>query len=158
MSAKRAGVALGIIGALGIGLAGNLQIVLEMAYANGLGSAEFWQRIDIKDLNEPLTPKQPRATKLAAGGGGVPRASSTNTTSAAPRTASSSQSPSSPHSASHSATCTRTSSPSHSPFSASPSPSSGTYATRTTPTFTPLKTRTHSCAASSTPSASRTSG
>lgn len=42
-----------LVGALGIGLAGNLEIVLEVAHANGVGSAEFWENLDIQDINTP---------------------------------------------------------------------------------------------------------
>lgn len=44
-------VSLGVLGALAVGLAGNLEIVLEVLHHNGYGSAELWQRIDIQDIN-----------------------------------------------------------------------------------------------------------
>lgn len=46
-------VTIAVIGALAIGLAGNLQIILEVAHANGIGSAELWETLDIRDINTP---------------------------------------------------------------------------------------------------------
>ena len=50
---RLAAVTLGLVGAVAVGMAGNLEIVLEVAHANGVGSAEMWQFIDIKDINGP---------------------------------------------------------------------------------------------------------
>ncbi len=44
---------LGLIAAIAIPLAGNLVIGLEMANARGIGSASFWQWLDVRDLKEP---------------------------------------------------------------------------------------------------------
>ena len=46
-------VALGLLGALALPLAGNLQMVWEVAHAKGLGSAEFWQWLNIRDIDTP---------------------------------------------------------------------------------------------------------
>ncbi len=46
-------VTIALIGALAIGLAGNLEIIFEVAHANGVGSAEFWENLDIRDINTP---------------------------------------------------------------------------------------------------------
>jgi YYY domain-containing protein len=46
---------LGLVAALAIPVAGNLEIGLEVAYANGLGSPAFWQWLDVRDLNEART-------------------------------------------------------------------------------------------------------
>lgn len=49
---RRSARILGLVAALAIPLAGNLEIGLEVAYANGLGSPAFWQWLDVRDLNE----------------------------------------------------------------------------------------------------------
>jgi YYY domain-containing protein len=51
-SVRRGARILGLVAALAIPVAGNLEIGLEVAYANGLGSPAFWQWLDVRDLNE----------------------------------------------------------------------------------------------------------
>ena len=52
---------LGLAAALAIPIAGNMTIGLEVAHANGAGSPEFWQWLDVRDLNEaPLPESTPR--------------------------------------------------------------------------------------------------
>ena len=51
--ARTMAVTLGILGALAVGLAGNLEIVLEVLHHNGVGSAELWANIGIKDIDGP---------------------------------------------------------------------------------------------------------
>ncbi len=50
---RRSARILGLIAALAIPIAGNLVVGLEVAHANSLGSQEFWQWLDIRDLNQP---------------------------------------------------------------------------------------------------------
>jgi YYY domain-containing protein len=52
-SGRRNALTLGLVAALALPLAGNLEIVLEVLHGNGVGSAEFWRDLDIRDLNEP---------------------------------------------------------------------------------------------------------
>jgi len=52
---------LGLVAALALPVVGNLTIGLEVAHANNIGSAEFWQWLDVRDLNDPpLTDASPR--------------------------------------------------------------------------------------------------
>ncbi|MFN2107206.1 MAG: DUF2298 domain-containing protein [Candidatus Promineifilaceae bacterium] len=52
---------LGLAAALAIPIAGNMTIGLEVAHANGAGSPEFWQWLDVRDLNDaPLPESTPR--------------------------------------------------------------------------------------------------
>lgn len=53
--ARRAAMILGIMAAIALPLAGNLTVLLEVAHANGVGSAEMWRWLDIKNLNEAPT-------------------------------------------------------------------------------------------------------
>ena len=56
---RKLAVGFALIAAIAIPLAGNLEILLEVAHANGVGSAEFWAWLDIQDINEP--PRDPDA-------------------------------------------------------------------------------------------------
>jgi len=49
----------GLLGALFVPMLGNFEGPLEVAHANGIGSAEFWRWLDILDLNTPPIPKLP---------------------------------------------------------------------------------------------------
>jgi YYY domain-containing protein len=51
--ARHSARVLGLVAALAIPVAGNLEIGLELAHANGLGSPAFWQWLDVRDLNHP---------------------------------------------------------------------------------------------------------
>lgn len=57
--ARRSAVVLGVIAAVALPIAGNLEIVLEVMHANGVGSAAFWQWLDVRDLNRPPAAGQP---------------------------------------------------------------------------------------------------
>lgn len=46
----------GLIAALALPLAGNLQMGLELAYPRGLGSNDFWTWLDVRDFNAPDAP------------------------------------------------------------------------------------------------------
>ncbi len=46
-------VTIALVGALAIGLAGNLEIIFEVAHANGIGADTFWEQLDIRDINTP---------------------------------------------------------------------------------------------------------
>ncbi len=50
---KRQAIIFGLLAALAIPVAGNMEILLEVLHANGIGSAEMWAYIDVRDLNEP---------------------------------------------------------------------------------------------------------
>ncbi len=59
--AKNSARILGFVAALAIPVAGNLTIGLEIAHANGVGSPELWQWLDVRDLNEaPIPESMPR--------------------------------------------------------------------------------------------------
>ncbi|HSM56811.1 MAG TPA: DUF2298 domain-containing protein [Candidatus Sulfomarinibacteraceae bacterium] len=55
LSARRTALALGVVAAVALPLAGNMQILLELAHANGVGSAQFWAWLDVRDVNGPPT-------------------------------------------------------------------------------------------------------
>ena len=48
---QRWAVVLGIVAAMAIPLIGNLQIVMEALHGNNIGSEQFWQWLDIRDIN-----------------------------------------------------------------------------------------------------------
>lgn len=50
---QRRAITLGIVAALAIPLAGNMQILLELLHANGAGSPQFWSWLDVRDINGP---------------------------------------------------------------------------------------------------------
>lgn len=52
---RRAARAFGLIAAIAIPLAGNLQILFELLHVNGIGSAQFWAWLDVRDINGPAT-------------------------------------------------------------------------------------------------------
>jgi YYY domain-containing protein len=54
-------VILGLVAAIAVPLAGNLEVVLEVMHANDIGSDQFWRWLDIRDLNgPPATGETPR--------------------------------------------------------------------------------------------------
>jgi len=50
---RRAALLLGLVAAVALPLAGNLQIILELLHANGIGSAAFWAWLDVRDISGP---------------------------------------------------------------------------------------------------------
>ncbi len=50
---RRWAMILGFVAAIALPIAGNMEIVLEVLYANEIGSDDFWRWLDIRDLNEP---------------------------------------------------------------------------------------------------------
>ncbi|HEX6387094.1 MAG TPA: DUF2298 domain-containing protein, partial [Anaerolineae bacterium] len=50
-SRRRNALVLGLVAALALPIAGNLQIVLEVLHANSVGPAQFWQWLDVRDIN-----------------------------------------------------------------------------------------------------------
>ena len=44
-------VALGLVAALALPIAGNQQITMEVLHANGAGSDAFWEWLDVRDIN-----------------------------------------------------------------------------------------------------------
>lgn len=51
--ARRLALLLALAAGIALPLAGNLEIGLELAHANGIGSDRFWQWLDIRDLSPP---------------------------------------------------------------------------------------------------------
>lgn len=49
----RSALILGLVAAAAVPIAGNMQIGLEIAHGNNVGSAAFWDWLDIRDINEP---------------------------------------------------------------------------------------------------------
>jgi YYY domain-containing protein len=54
--AKQRSIAYALLGPLFVGILGNLEGLLEVLHARGLGSPGFWKWLDIKDLNVPPQP------------------------------------------------------------------------------------------------------
>ena len=55
-TARAAVVGAGLLGALFVAVLGNFQGPLEVAHANGVGSAEFWRWLDIQEINTAPRP------------------------------------------------------------------------------------------------------
>jgi uncharacterized membrane protein len=51
-SLQRQAILFGLLAALALPMAGNLQIVLEILHANRVGPVEFWAWLDVRDINE----------------------------------------------------------------------------------------------------------
>lgn len=49
----RIAVTIGLMAALALPIGGNLQIILETLHGNNIGSAQFWQWLDVRDINSP---------------------------------------------------------------------------------------------------------
>ncbi|MCP4361106.1 MAG: hypothetical protein GY796_24120 [Chloroflexi bacterium] len=56
---RRTAAALGIIAAIAIPIAGNMEVILEAAHGSNIGSPQFWNWLDVRDLNTPPSPEQP---------------------------------------------------------------------------------------------------
>ncbi|MCA9999025.1 MAG: hypothetical protein KDE56_24850, partial [Anaerolineales bacterium] len=56
--AYRLALALGLMAALALPIGGNLQIILEELHTNGIGSAEFWAWLDVRDINGPAVEQE----------------------------------------------------------------------------------------------------
>ena len=52
---ERPALLLGILSAIALPVAGNMQILLEFLHANGIGSASFWAWLDVRDISGPAT-------------------------------------------------------------------------------------------------------
>lgn len=50
---RRSARVLALVAAIALPIAGNLQVVLEVAHANNIGSAAFWEWVDVRDVNTP---------------------------------------------------------------------------------------------------------
>lgn len=57
-SARTRAIVFGVIAAIAISLAGNMEIFLEVLHENGIGSQQFWTWLDVRDLDNPPTPDQ----------------------------------------------------------------------------------------------------
>ncbi len=55
----RSAIALGLVAAVAIPIAGNLQVGLEVLHGNNMGSAEFWAWLDVREINTPPDPATP---------------------------------------------------------------------------------------------------
>jgi YYY domain-containing protein len=51
---RRSAVIFAVIGAVAIPIAGNLEIAAEILYNEDVGPPDFWEWLDIRDLNQPL--------------------------------------------------------------------------------------------------------
>lgn len=51
--AHRLALTFGLMAALALPIGGNLQIILETLHGNNIGSAQFWQWLDVRDINSP---------------------------------------------------------------------------------------------------------
>ncbi|MBK8900963.1 MAG: hypothetical protein IPM53_07265 [Anaerolineaceae bacterium] len=49
----RLAVLFGLMAAIALPIGGNLQIILEALHGNGIGSADFWAWLDVRDINAP---------------------------------------------------------------------------------------------------------
>jgi YYY domain-containing protein len=52
---ERPALGLGILSAIALPLAGNMQVLLEFLHANGIGSAAFWAWLDVRDISGPAS-------------------------------------------------------------------------------------------------------
>lgn len=52
-ASARAAAGLGLLAAAAVSLAGNLQILLELLHANGVGPPSSWAWLDVRDINGP---------------------------------------------------------------------------------------------------------
>ncbi len=52
---RRSALMFALIAAVALPIAGNLEIAAEVLYAEGIGPPEFWEWLDIRDINEPLS-------------------------------------------------------------------------------------------------------
>jgi YYY domain-containing protein len=58
---RKAAVMAALIAGIALPIAGNMEILLEVTHAGGLGSDEFWEWLDVRELNEPaLEEETPR--------------------------------------------------------------------------------------------------
>jgi YYY domain-containing protein len=51
--AQRLALTFGLMAALALPIGGNLQIILEALHGNNIGSAAFWEWLDVRDINTP---------------------------------------------------------------------------------------------------------
>jgi YYY domain-containing protein len=60
---RRAALWFGVVAALAVPVAGNLQMGLELLHGNGVGSTAAWEWLDVRDVNMAPTPQEtPRYT------------------------------------------------------------------------------------------------
>jgi YYY domain-containing protein len=52
---RRSAIMFGLVAAIAVPIAGNMEIGLEVLHANGIGSDSFWQWMDVRDLEAPAT-------------------------------------------------------------------------------------------------------
>ena len=64
--ATRLAVTLGLMAAFALPIGGNLQIILEALHGNGVGSAQFWAWLDVRDINS--TPNELSEPRYETGG------------------------------------------------------------------------------------------
>ncbi len=51
--AHRLALTVGLMAAIALPIGGNLQIILEVMHENGVGSAQFWEWLNVRDINTP---------------------------------------------------------------------------------------------------------
>ncbi len=54
--ASRLALTFGLIAAIALPIGGNLQIILELLHENNVGSAQFWQWLNVRDINMAPSP------------------------------------------------------------------------------------------------------
>ncbi len=64
--AARLALTLGLMAAIALPIGGNLQIILEALHGNNIGSAAFWEWLDVRDINSP--PSEMSAPRYEASG------------------------------------------------------------------------------------------
>lgn len=52
-NAQRLALTLGLMAAMALPIGGNLQIILEVMHGNNVGSAAFWEWLNVRDINTP---------------------------------------------------------------------------------------------------------
>ena len=52
---RRSAIVFGLVAAIAVPIAGNMEIALEILHANDIGSDSFWQWLDVRDLEPPST-------------------------------------------------------------------------------------------------------
>ncbi|GMQ78379.1 MAG: DUF2298 domain-containing protein [Anaerolineae bacterium] len=58
---RKAALMAALVAGIALPIAGNMEILLEVSHANDFGSDEFWEWLDVRDLNEPaLEEETPR--------------------------------------------------------------------------------------------------
>ncbi len=65
---QRLAVTVGLMAAIALPISGNLQIILEVLHENNVGSAQFWQWLNVRDINTPPSAEQLGAPRYESSG------------------------------------------------------------------------------------------